>query len=81
MNMFLIQDRRYQENTFQRPMSTSAMMMMKLITRVLEKIFGSLTVPGVGFGASTCWVPQIGHIRTPSRSSVPHFLQIIYVIS
>ncbi len=28
-------------------------------------------------GVTTCRVPQMGHVRTPSRSSVPQVLQII----
>ena len=66
---------------FHKPRTIKQSTMRKLMTRVLENILGSFTVPGVGVGAWTCCVPQMGHIRTPSRSSVPHFLQIIPIIS
>lgn len=54
--------------------------MIKLIIRVLEKILGSFTVFCGGFGSGTGnFVPQIGHVRTPSSSSVPqvgHFTMV-----
>lgn len=53
------------------------MTMIKLTRRVFEKIFGlSWVCFGGGGGGTICFVPQMGHMRTPSRSSVPHVGQI-----
>lgn len=66
------------KNTLHKPIMIKAAMMMTLITRVLVKIFGLFCIflGGTG-GGTSCLVPQIGHMRTPSRSSVPHLGQII----
>lgn len=67
----------YCRKTLQRPMIKNIMTMIKLTTRVLEKIFGLFCMFFGGAGGGTiCFVPQMGHMRTPSRSSVPQVGQI-----
>lgn len=57
-------------------------MIMKLMIRVLEYIAGLFFVFWGGVGGGTgSFVPQMGHIRTPSRNSVPHVGHFIMISS
>ncbi|MFC2800960.1 MAG: hypothetical protein ACFN4O_08345 [Anaeroglobus sp.] len=43
---------------------------------LVKTSFAGWVCRGFG-GTSTCWVPQMGHMRTPSLNSTPQVLQII----